>query len=203
MKKLLITAALFLGFLGVTYAGSPNPKTSFLTNNRFSSKYDFGKQFQKKSFNQLSIMDLDAGDLVFFPGIGYVWSKGYPIGINLGGLRMGFTPDDVRYDVSETEYRVPTTSWHWMSLIGVNLLGPVGLDLGLDLGLNNVERNIIDPTDPFNWYSKKKTYFSIAPLVGVNVWIFNVFAGYEFVFGFKDIQGWIFGAGLSLPVRTY
>ena len=90
-----------------------------------------------------------------------------------------------------------------MSLIGVNLLGPVGLDLGLDLGLNNVERNIIDPSDPFNWYSKKKTYFSIAPLVGVNVWIFNVFAGYEFVFGFKDIQGWIFGAGLSLPVRTY
>ena len=123
--------------------------------------------------------------------------------INLGGLRMGFTPDDVRYDVSETEYRVPTNSWHWMSLIGVNLLGPVGLDLGLDLGLNNVERNIIDPSDPFNWYSKKKTYFSIAPLVGVNVWIFNVFAGYEFVFGFKDIQGWIFGAGLSLPVRTY
>ena len=203
MKKvLLIAAILLLSFSGEFFAGSLYPNTSLFKDNHQPLQPTLNWRLEDKALTRSGgwwdkLWSYDAGELRFYPALNYVYSKGYPVGINIAGMRLGLTPDDVRFDISESEYRVPTFSLHGMYYFASNVIGPVGFGFGADFGLNWAKRYFPDPYDPNNWYSKKKVYLSLAPVASVHVWILNAFVGYEFVFGFKQIQGLIYGGGLS------
>lgn len=151
--------------------------------------------FSKKS------LDWEPFNIVFRPLANYVHSSGYPYGFNLYGLRLGFSKDEIMYYESNGVYKVPTWSLHSMQMRGTNFLGPVGFSAGLDIGLNFAKRYVVDENDESNFFSKTKTYFSIAPLVGINIWYFNAFVGYEFLPAFDELNGFIFGGGVSIPIE--
>lgn len=142
------------------------------------------------------------GDFYFYPTANYVYSKGYPIGFQLGPLRLGFTTDEVKYYQSATEYQVPTWSWHISLMGGISVIGPVGINLGVDLGSNIVKRYRVDPLTPDNQFHNTKSYFGITPMIGLSFWWFNAFVGYEMVPAFKDIQGMVYGFGLTWVIEN-
>lgn len=196
MKKIVITAfaALFV-FLSSSYA--ENPESS--KNTDLLIRYKQAPQLRDYDWFDWG----NFGEIVYYPltTFNYVYSKGYPIGFNVGGLRLGFKNEEVRYDISDIEYRIPTWSIHNMWIIGTSVTGPFGVSVGLDYGFNKALQcfNYVDTNGSSIFLAQTKTYFSIAPIAGLNVWWFNAFVGYEFVFGFKEIQGLIWGCGISIP----
>lgn len=193
MKRMIIAVFAVFMFWGVASAENFQPEQNTLL---IKCHYNQPNSWIGDKFEPF-LEWKNAGSVRFRPAIGYVWSKGYPIGFNLSNLRLGFAKEEVQYPLSLEEYRVPTWNVHAMNMWGVVLAGPFGVSVGLDMGLNMAKRYMVDPEDPSNYFKKTKVYFAVAPLVGVNFFMFNAFAGYEFVPGFKDIQGWIFGGGLS------
>ena len=50
--------------------------------------------------------------------------------------------------------------------------------------------------------SDTKTYFTFAPSLAVNVYMVNFFVGYEIVPRFKELNGFNFGVGFSIPLKS-
>ena len=141
--------------------------------------------------------------------IGYSYQPGYPYGISLAGgsfLSLGWADDGARYDISANEYREPTWSLR-CGWIGYNFdedvtgLGALSFRPMLVLGMDKTKDVIYDALT--NTYTKESnTYFTMAPSIVINVYMIHFSVGYEIVPKFKELNGFNFGIGLSIPSKT-
>ena len=141
--------------------------------------------------------------------IGYSYQPGYPYGISLAGgsfLSIGWAEEGARYDISATEYREPTWSLR-CGWIGYNFdedvtgIGALSFRPMLVLGMDKTKDVLYDaPTN--SWIKESNTYFTLAPSIVINVYMIHFSVGYEIVPKFKELNGFNFGIGLSIPAKT-
>ena len=201
MRKAL-TSLLVLSFLCVstTYAG--NGKELSLTKNNKDCFSSFKTTPDTRYFSSPTINwgDFFNVDNIWTGFAGYFHQAHYPGGFYIGNLMFGFGNGE-QIVISNSEYREPTWSIHW-SVIGFKFgKKAIWIRPSLSMGLNIAKKYTLNSTT--NVYEPDKTpYFGISPMLKANVYMFNFFAGYEFVPAFKELNGWFYGFGMSLPVSS-
>ena len=190
MKKNILFVAM-LSLMAVSFAQNKNNNNTS-SNSFFSLKNDWTKI------------------------IGYSYQPGYKYGISLAGgsfLSIGWAEEGTRYDIATdpitgivTEYREPTWSLR-CGWIGYNFdedvtgLGALSFRPMLVLGMDKTKDVIYDALT--NTYTKESnTYFTMAPSIVINVYMIHFSVGYEIVPKFKELNGFNFGIGLSIPSKT-
>ena len=140
--------------------------------------------------------------------IGYSYQPGYHYGISLAGgsfLSIGWAEEDARYNISATEYREPTWSLR-CGWIGYNFdeditgWGAVSFRPMLVLGIDKTKDVLYDAATA-TWTKESNTYFTMAPSIVINLWMLHFSVGYEIVPHFKQLNGFNFGAGFSIPLK--
>lgn len=138
--------------------------------------------------------------------MGYSYQPGYNYGFSLAGgsfLSVGFAKEGTRYDISATEYREPTWSlrFGWIGYSfdkDVTGLGAFTFRPMLVMGIDKTKDAIYDATTNA-WNKESNTYFTLAPTMVVNLWMFHFSVGYEIVPKFTQLNGLNFGVGISIP----
>lgn len=201
MRK-AITSLLIFSFLCVsaTYAGNGKGLSLNNVNTNDFSSLKIMPDTRSLSSPSIDWSDFFNVDNIWTGFLGYFHQAHYPGGFYIGNLMFGFGNGE-QIVISSSEYREPTWSIHW---------GGIGYKIGkkaiwirptLLLGLDIAKKYTLDPAT--NLYEPDKTpYFGISPMLKANVYMFNFFAGYEFVPAFKEINGWLFGAGISIPLSS-
>ena len=136
--------------------------------------------------------------------IGYSYQPGYPYGFSLWGgsfMSIGFAAENTRYDISTTEYREPTWSMRfgWIGYSfdkDVTGWGAVTFRPYVAMGMDFARRYT---SNGVSYDSQKRTYFTFAPTLLVNVYMLHFSVGYEFVPKFSALNGLNFGVGFSIP----
>ena len=142
--------------------------------------------------------------------IGYSYQAGYPYGFSLAGgtfMTVGFGNGETKYRTTTiagalTEYDEPTWSMRF-GWIGYSIdekvtgWGAVTFRPFVNLGMDFVKHYTINSS--LGYDTDTKTYFTFAPSLGVNIYMFNFFVGYEIVPKFKELNGFNFGIGFSFP----
>ena len=139
--------------------------------------------------------------------IGYSYQPGYIYGFSLAGgsfMSVGFAEDGKEYPISATEKREPTWSMRfgWIGYSfdeDVTGWGAITFRPFVNMGMDFMKHYTMSAS---GWDSETKTYFTFAPSLAVNVYMFNFFVGYEFVPRFKELNGINFGAGFSIPLKS-
>lgn len=161
------------------------------------------------------------------PKIGYIYYPGYPIGFfygkNWGGhyiiyggdnfsflswmngylFDIGFASEKRHFFISETESREPTWAIH---IGGIGLIDIYEdkhcchLQLRCNLGLEMANRTIIN--SDLSTQSDVVPYFSLTPMVTLNLYLLNFHFGYNYVPKFSQLDGIVVGGGLSLPINS-
>ena len=137
---------------------------------------------------------------------GFSAQAGYPYGFSLAGgsfLSVGFGDKDKQYNINANEYREATWSlrcgwlgytfgdqWGWEAIT----FRPM-LVMGIDRAKVFTRESAVA-----GWDSEKKTYFTMAPTLVVNVYMLHFSVGYEIVPNFKELNGLNWGVGFSIPV---
>jgi hypothetical protein len=181
MKKSILFVAM-LSLMATSFAQNNNNNSG---NNFFSLKNDWTKI------------------------IGYSYQPGYPYGISLAGgsfLSIGWAEEGARYDISANEYREPTWSlrcgWIGYTFDEENTgIGAISFRPMLVLGIDKTKDVINDPVTNI-WTKESNTYFTMAPTIVINLWMIHFSVGYEIVPKFKELNGFNFGIGLSIPSKT-
>ena len=136
--------------------------------------------------------------------IGYSYQPGYPYGVSLSGgsfMSIGFAAENTRYDISTIEYREPTWSMRfgWIGYSfdkDVTGWGAITFRPYVAMGMDFAKRYTLDNG---TYVSKRRTYFTFAPTLLVNVYMLHFSVGYEFVPKFSALNGINFGVGFSIP----
>lgn len=138
--------------------------------------------------------------------LAYTYQPGYPYGFGLAGgsfMSFGFGDGETRYSESTSEYYQPSWSLRF-GILGYSFdedvtgWGAVTFRPFVNLGMDFMQHYTQNTSD---WVSETKTYFTFAPSLAVNVYMFNFFVGYEIVPHFKQLNGFNFGAGFSIPLK--
>ena len=140
---------------------------------------------------------------------GFSYQAGYPYGFSLAGgsfLSIGFGDKDKVFELNDTEKREATWSlrcgwlgytfgdeWGWEAVT----FRPM-LVMGIDRAKVYTRENATA-----EWDSEKKTYFTMAPTLVVNVYMLHFSVGYELVPSFKELNGINFGIGFSIPSSDF
>ncbi len=145
--------------------------------------------------------------------LAYSYQPGYPYGFGLAGgsfLSFGFGDGETEYrQVStlgvKTEYYKPTWSlrcgWLGYSIDeDVTGWGAITFRPFVNLGLDFMSHFIVN--NNLDWEKHTKAYFTFAPSLAMNVYMFNFYVGYEIVPNFKEMNGINFGVGFSIPTKN-
>ena len=134
--------------------------------------------------------------------LAYTYQPGYPYGFGLSGgtfMSFGFSDGETRYRETTTDYYQPTWSLRF-GWIGYTFdWGAISIRPFVNMGMDFMKYYTNSVS---GWDSDTKTYFTFAPSLGMNVYMFNFFVGYEIVPHFKQLNGINFGAGFSIPLKT-
>lgn len=145
--------------------------------------------------------------------LAYTYQPGYPYGFGLAGgtfMSVGFSNGETSYsgnpDVaySANDYYEPTWSlrFGWIGYSfdeGVTGWGAITFRPFVNMGMDFMKHYTMT-TAGMN--TKTKTYFTFAPSLAMNIYMFNFFVGYEFVPRFKQLNGLNFGVGFSIPMKS-
>jgi hypothetical protein len=140
--------------------------------------------------------------------VGYSYQPAYPTGFSLAGgsfLSVGWGEDGKQYTISATEYREPTWSLR-CGWIGYNFSKATGWKAitfrpMLVMGMNKTKDYTYN-TAKDRWEGESNTYFTMAPTLVVNCYFVHFSLGYEYVPKFKEMNGFNFGVGFSIPLNT-
>ena len=135
--------------------------------------------------------------------LAYSYQPGYPYGFGLAGgsfMSFGFGDGETTYYGNDNDYYEPTWSlrFGWIGYSfdeSVTGWGAVTFRPFVNMGMDFMKHYT-------QAASETKTYFTFAPSLAVNVYMFNFFVGYEFVPRFKQLNGINFGAGFSIPLKS-
>ena len=145
--------------------------------------------------------------------LAYTYQPGYPYGFGLAGgsfMSFGFGNGETAYSgnpdlpYDANNYYEPTWSLRF-GMIGYSFdedvtgWGAVTFRPFVNIGMDFMKHYTQTASE---WKSDTKTYFTFAPSMAVNVYMFNFFVGYEIVPRFKQLNGLNFGAGFSIPIKT-
>lgn len=141
--------------------------------------------------------------------IGYSYQPGYKYGISFAGgsfLSISWAEEGTRYNISATEYREPTWSLRcgWIGYAfdkDVTGIGAITFRPMLVLGMDKTNDVLFDASTS-TWTKESNTYFTMAPSIVINVYMIHFSVGYEIVPKFKELNGFNFGIGLSIPSKT-
>lgn len=144
--------------------------------------------------------------------LAYSYQPGYPYGFALAGgsfMSFGFGDGEATYRETTvagitTDYYQPTWSMRF-GWIGYSIdedvtgWGAVTFRPFVNMGMNFMKHYSLNGTE---WYTDNKTYFTFAPSLAMNLYMFNFYVGYEFVPRFKELNGINFGIGFSVPASS-
>jgi hypothetical protein len=116
---------------------------------------------------------------------------------------VGFS-DGKEYTITPgVEKRVTTWSMRF-GWLGYNFdkketgMGAISFRPYVALGMN-FAKDSISKDGGLTWTGEGNTYFTVAPSIVVNLYLFHFSVGYEFVPAFKELNGINFGVGISFP----
>lgn len=139
--------------------------------------------------------------------LAYTYQPGYHYGFGLAGgsfMSFGFSDGETRYNETATDYYQSTWSLRF-GMIGYSFdesvtgWGAVTFRPFVNMGMDFMKHYTMSAS---GMESKTKTYFTFAPSLAVNIYMFNFFVGYEIVPRFKQLNGINFGAGFSIPLKS-
>lgn len=142
--------------------------------------------------------------------LGYSYQPGYHYGFSLAGgsfMSVGFAEEGTEYVITPgVEKREPTWSMRfgWIGYSfdeDVTGWGAITFRPMLVMGFDKAKDNIYDAATA-TWNKESNTYFTMAPTLVVNVYMFHFSVGYEIVPKFKQLNGINFGVGISIPSNT-
>ena len=145
--------------------------------------------------------------------LAYTYQPGYPYGFGLAGgsfMSFGFGNGETFYNgnpdlpFDANNYYEPTWSlrFGWVGYSfdeDVTGWGAVTFRPFVNLGMDFMKHHIQTASGRT---SETKTYFTFAPSLAMNVYMFNFFVGYEFVPRFKQLNGFNYGVGFSIPLKS-
>ena len=139
--------------------------------------------------------------------LAYTYQPGYPYGFGLAGgsfMSFGFSDGETRYQETTTDYYQATWSlrFGWIGYSfdeSVTGWGAVTFRPFVNMGMDFMKHYTLTGSE---WNSDTKTYFTFAPSLAVNVYMVNFFVGYEIVPRFKELNGFNFGVGFSIPLKS-
>ncbi len=133
--------------------------------------------------------------------LGYQYRNYYPLGFTIGGIQLGFATKENKVDISSTEYREPTWAIHIPIGYRIRLYGMNNISIkpAINMGLN-VAKTCTLNENTLEYDVDKTPYFGISPMLYVELALVYFHFGYEFVPAFKELNGWYWGVGFSLPL---
>ena len=142
--------------------------------------------------------------------LGFSYQTGYPYGFTLAGgtfMSFGFGDGETTYrQITDatgvaTDFYEPTWSMRF-GWIGYSIdeditgWGAITFRPFVNMGMDFMKRHTLTTA---GWETDKKTYFTFAPSLAMNIFMFNFYVGYEIVPKFKELNGINFGIGFSFP----
>lgn len=140
--------------------------------------------------------------------VGYSYQPGYPYGFSLAGgsfMSVGFG-DGRMFTITDTEKREPTWSMRF-GWIGYNFdkdltgWGAISFRPMFVMGFNKAKIHTYTAAGDLQDI-ESNTYFTMAPTLVINTYFLHFSVGYEIVPKFKEINGFNFGVGLSIPFNS-